>query len=82
MCLYNFTDTDNPFRSSDLGVMNPVCCPCAMSVKQIYNNWYCCVYNVYQQDNTGDRFRSYDLGVMSPARYLCATPVKWVYFLE
>ena len=28
-------NTDNPFRSSDLRVMSPARCPCAMSVEQI-----------------------------------------------
>ena len=31
-CLYDF-DTGNPFRSSDLGVMSPARCPCAMPVE-------------------------------------------------
>ena len=55
-------NTDNPFRSSDLGVMSPARCLCAMSVK----SW----------KYTDNPFRSSDLRVMSPARCLCAMSVK------
>ena len=31
--IFMYKDTGNPFRSSDLGVMSPARCPCAMPVK-------------------------------------------------